>query len=776
MSVVTANKAVKSKTSKTATKPSISLAEVQAIIDPSTPPFFRAIFEEQDESKLLNRLGSCNSYPEYVVVAHRLAQLRDTHAVTGILSSKAYQEAKARSKVAEQALKQAEQALAVAEKTKGVDEIEKQVEAEREDIRQGVLGFEWRYNVALATAQKHPDYLKLASGIAKEKRKLAADERALLRRRSELDRDLKKAILRNGPADKSVIKLRADLQALDAEIGKDDEKEPTLTGIALLQEQAKVLHALLGNEITTPDGQRYFDGSGELELEPLYQAHLDRYEVDVEMKVMERRVELSHTENAHLRVAVEQARENLKTVGHDLLVHNAALARAKARAEAARKRIVRFEPQLIDDNFRLTLNKRRGQLAAIFAEDSLYKDNFLYAFRTRGDKAIWLAFAEVAHGKDEQEVIAILSKQPGVRKTEQKVAAPDYKSWATLHATAQITVDLPGGGHIHYAPHSSFKLKGKSHAQAGPYSERGIIRITKLAPADAVELLQSLGLHKKLCDSVPYDLIYRGSHRLGRVHPPYEPLASGRAALRVPDGHMVIHGLTGAGGFDAMKRLRTIVETGGLASIAERRRLDIQVTSMSPLGDIASGIDMGVPTKIGESTTYGGTIFFAMRPEILNRRDLWFSDRDFGGGHSRYKEYQAYAKKIGQSHIYDPCPVESRQKHLDTGLGHSNEAYFRHGISWNEVDTIFVTHGMYDQVAQAVNKWKSDGSLPSSLRVESFGEPQEVVEATPGEWVIAPDSGELIYLPDVPGKVQTYTSSISDKIKYRARELARLVD
>jgi hypothetical protein len=757
--------------------PIIAPVDVPAVIDPSTPPFYREILSEQDETTLLNRLSKTHSYPEYVVVMHRLAQLRDTHAVTGILSSSAYNDAKARYDVAALAVTQAEKALKAAQKLKGEKDIEAQIESEREDIRQGVLGFEWKYALALDAAKKDPTYLSISLGFDKEKKKGVADSRSLLKKRTEIDRDLKKAILRKGHSHESVVALRAQLREIDASLAPtEEEKSPTTNALSLMKEQAGVLKTLLGNEKTDGDGQRYFDGSGELDLEPLYAAHLEKYEMDVEMKVMERRIELSHSEHTHLRVAVEQARENLKDVGHDLQVHNAALARAKARSEAARKRIVRFEPQLIDSKFEHHLNERRGQLGAMFVEDSVYQDNFLYSFRTRGEQSTWVCFAEVSVGSDEDKIIKILSAQKGVKKTEQKVAAPDYKSWATLHPTSLITVEK-SGGRIHYAPHKSFKLGGKSNVQAGPYSERGILRITGLSPSKALQVIEALGFHKRICETVPYDLIYRGSHRLGRVHPLFEPLASGRKVLRIPDGHMAIHGLTGASGNESLKRLSTIVETGGLASIAERRRLDIQVTSMSPIGDIASGIDMGVPTKIGDSSTWGGTIYFVMKPEILNRRDLWFSDRDFGGGHNRYSEYQAYAKKIGQNHIYDPCPVDSRQNHLDKGLGNTNEAYFRHGISWNEVDTIFVSHGLFDKVVKAVNKWKAEGKLPESLRVDSFGEKSEgTVESSPGEWVIAPDSGELIYLPDVPGKVQTYSSSIDDKIKYRARELARLVE
>lgn len=753
---------------------------VKAVIHASTPPAFREILEEENEAKLLTRQLKASSYPEYVIVMHRLAQLRETHAVSGILSSSAYNDAKAAYDAAKVALDDAEKALRDADGDESDEKVEKKVEQERELITRGVLGHEWRYTLALEAATTHPAYLAVSTAVKKAEKKVASETRATAKRLAELDRELKKAIIRFGPAAPKVLELRKQLREMEKLVASADEPVVSASEAELAIERAKVLKQLLGNEKTEKNGERYFDGTGEIDLEPIYRAHLARYALDIEMQIMERRTALRHNgEQRHLLLAVEAAKQNLRDVSHDLDVHNAALERAKRRSEAARKRVVRFEHQKIDENFAKTLDARRGHLVAVFVEESLYLDNIIYAFRSRAESKAWVAFADVAYGASEDKMMEILLAQKNVSITEQKVKAPDYKSWATLQSTTRITVDLGDGARIHYSPHKSFKFKGKMQVQAGPYSERGNLRVVGLKPAEAMKALETVGLHKRLCRDVPYDLIYRGTHRYGRIHPQYEPLASGRSALQIPDGHMVIHGLTGAGGSDqAIKRLEMIVDTGGLKSIAERRRMDIQVQTMSPVGDIASGIDMGVPTKIGDSTTYGGSIFFVMKPEILNRRDLWFSDRDFGGGHNRYSEYQAYAKKIGQSHIYDPCPVDARQKHLDNGLGNTNEAYFRHEISWNEVDTIFVQHSLYEKVAAKVMLWKKEGKLPESLRIESFGETvdqPEAIEGQKGGWVIAAN-GDLIYLPEIPANVNKIDTSIDGKIRRRAAELARTVE
>jgi hypothetical protein len=125
-----------------------------------------------------------------------------------------------------------------------------------------------------------------------------------------------------------------------------------------------------------------------------------------------------------------------------------------------------------------------------------------------------------------------------------------------------------------------------------------------------------------------------------------------------------------------------------------------------------------------------------MKPEVLQRRDLWFSDRDYGGGEDRYKKYTKYAKKIGQGKIYREPDHEARQKHLAEGgvSGHYNEVYLKHEISWDEIDTIFVkaenssfsynsesskkSFDLTQKVTEIVSNAKKDGLLPDSIQVQ----------------------------------------------------------
>jgi hypothetical protein len=184
---------------------------------------------------------------------------------------------------------------------------------------------------------------------------------------------------------------------------------------------------------------------------------------------------------------------------------------------------------------------------------------------------------------------------------------------------------------------------------------------------------------------------------------------------------MVIHGLTGARDREeTLARLERIVESGGLKSSAERRRLGIEVETMSPKGDIASGIDTGVPCKVGATAGYGEGIYFGLRPEIIKRRDVFFSNTDFGAGESRYDEYTHYAKKIGQGKIFSPPGHAARIKHFSFGLDAYNEVWFRHEISWDEIDTLFVRADLIRAVSERVEGWIRSTSLPGHIRVECF--------------------------------------------------------
>jgi hypothetical protein len=261
-----------------------------------------------------------------------------------------------------------------------------------------------------------------------------------------------------------------------------------------------------------------------------------------------------------------------------------------------------------------------------------------------------------------------------------------------------------------------------------PYSERGVLKFENMNPDQAVQTAQNLNLMQGLAEDVPYSSIYRGAHRRGRVIPTHEEYATGEQTVGIPAGHMIVHGMTGAKNAEqALERLDQLHETGGLKSIAERRRMGLGLLhTLSPKGDIASGLDTGVATRIQNQTVHKSMVFFGFKPQAIERRDVFFSDSDFGSGHDRTPSYEAYAKSIGQETTHATPSDKSRKTHLINGLGPKNEAFFKHEVPWDEIDTIWVRSGPQDEdgmlkaTEERVQKWKAAGSMPQHIRVEGF--------------------------------------------------------
>lgn len=262
-----------------------------------------------------------------------------------------------------------------------------------------------------------------------------------------------------------------------------------------------------------------------------------------------------------------------------------------------------------------------------------------------------------------------------------------------------------------------------------PASERGQLRVEHADAATAVKHLNQLGITGALTAKVDYEKIYRGPRRQGRVHVLHPEYTEEKVKPKLKKNHMLLHGMTGVStNAQALTRLDNIVEAGGLKSISERRRMNIAARSMSPKGDIASGIDMAVPCKVGDHPAYGANkICFAMRPEALKRRDLFFAPCDYGASKTRYDQYQKYARSIGQQHMYDPPDHQARTRHLNKGLDSSNEAWLKHEINWDEIDTVFVADqdgspasGLVSQVKARIQKYQQQGLIPEHVRVEGY--------------------------------------------------------
>lgn len=751
------------------------------IIDPSTPPFYQEILETEDESTLLARLPKSHTYGEYVVILHRLSQLREQHAVTGLLSSAVYAKAKAEADVVKVRLDEAQAELEVLqqqlaaylaeiEKSLDDDHIAGQVETERAQLESELLGYEWRRRLALEAFEQHPEVVALRAEIEKATRRASHGNVSNEKKLQELTKKLRKSIIAKGPTHPDTVALLAEKEKLSSADSGDEQTVPA--EVADIEKQLDKLRLrLLGKEKEDKKtGERSFSG-GEIDLSDAFARAKEEVELPLEVRLLERQAEIrrSNLQGGEAADKVNAAKDKVAKIQAEydevaakVHVHEAALERAKRRAERARQKVVRFEPQQTGKDLEQELQKRPRQARALFVTDSELKDNILYVAALKGNA--FEAFAEIRAADDSQFVAKM--KKAGAT-VEANAAISTKNSYHNLAAGNRYTIKLPGKGAIHYVPHTP--LKGASPIM----SERGMLRVEGLAPDQAAKALQDFGLHSGLANEVPYDLIYRGTHRFGRVLPHHEPLASGREALKMPDGHMVVHGITGAGGGDAViKRLEQIVESGGLKSIAERRRMSIEVSSTCPESDTMEGIDMGVPTQIRKDTSYGSHMWLLMHPEVINRRDCFFVPSGSG--------YEAYAKSIGQGTIHDPAPVAGRQKHLDSGLGGGNEWYFHHEISWNEVDTILVADEIYNQVVSKVSGWKQQGLLPDNVRVTSVsaGLVEPETKAKKGGWQVDEATGEVFYEEEDLTPVQTSgaRNGAAMVIQRRARELARSLD
>lgn len=264
-----------------------------------------------------------------------------------------------------------------------------------------------------------------------------------------------------------------------------------------------------------------------------------------------------------------------------------------------------------------------------------------------------------------------------------------------------------------------------------PFSERGKISV-QLAPGvdikDVLLQLDELGFS-------PWKKFSQTIGPLNDIHSDYRQNRS--LQLNLPPDHCVLHGMTGVYSVeDAKKRFEQIVGVGGLLSYSERRRYNIFKHSMSPLGDLASGIDWGVPCTISKRPNYGKLIVFVMKPNILKREHVFFSDRDYGGGKDRHLYYNHYAKSLGQENFYSPPNHRSRQLHINKlfsshgisqvnggdGPSQLNEAWFRWMIRWDEIAAVLVSsQGDLDVSVRAmVKQAQTKNILPADLGVYTY--------------------------------------------------------
>lgn len=177
--------------------------------------------------------------------------------------------------------------------------------------------------------------------------------------------------------------------------------------------------------------------------------------------------------------------------------------------------------------------------------------------------------------------------------------------------------------------------------------------------------------------------------------------------LFLPGGKQVVHGIT-AGSLNtpevSLDSFKQIVEQGGLLSIRERRHKYICHQTSSPMGDILSNIDHGIPSAITDQPFYGDNIFIIISPAILFHKHIWFAPYDYGGGKSRGDQYHKYAQSLGQENINVSPSLKARKKHLRNIVDKDNEVFVRGGISCYLFRAVFVRDIIFKQTKQFIEQ------------------------------------------------------------------------
>jgi hypothetical protein len=276
-----------------------------------------------------------------------------------------------------------------------------------------------------------------------------------------------------------------------------------------------------------------------------------------------------------------------------------------------------------------------------------------------------------------------------------------------------------GGKRIEYVPHNQSGAK----SYQVPTSQRGRLTLEGYTPEEASKKLQELGIVGDLEEQVPFKAIMRSNRREGLVLPLLGDYLRGEAAPPVSK-HLITHGITSAHGNGAVKIMESILEGGGIHSIAERFRRGIKVRSSSPSGDIRSGIDHIVFCALDSGGTCGSgsPIRVAMKPEAFMRRDIAMAPRDFGGMGSRYDHYKDYLNKLRKQtghrtgSLYDPSEPEPRQIHLQKMSASPGSSEFNIGGSIPVEDMAIIgvqSQEMADRVNKLLDRLMQEGKITS---------------------------------------------------------------
>jgi hypothetical protein len=294
---------------------------------------------------------------------------------------------------------------------------------------------------------------------------------------------------------------------------------------------------------------------------------------------------------------------------------------------------------------------------------------------------------------------------PAGTPSYEAIGLADFKKGAAAHI-AHHENKVIGGKRIEYVPHAQ-------GARGAPTSQRGRLTVEGFSPKEATQRLQELGVVGELEPEVPFTSVMRSERRDGLIIPLHPDYLRGDAPPP-RSKYLLTHGIT-SGGYGADSKtvaiVKSVLQGGGLHSIAERFKRGIKVRSSSPAGDIRSGIDHIVFCSLDSGSTCGAnsSVKIALKPEAMMRRDVVLAPRDFGGMGSRYEHYKKYANTLRQkagaptASLYQPLPPSARQLHLNSKAKSPGSSEFNIGgsIPVEDMAVIGVTSA---DLAAAVNK------------------------------------------------------------------------
>jgi hypothetical protein len=200
------------------------------------------------------------------------------------------------------------------------------------------------------------------------------------------------------------------------------------------------------------------------------------------------------------------------------------------------------------------------------------------------------------------------------------------------------------------------------------------------------------------------------------------PRRDERLSLSTLGSRRLVHALTGVRSGDdeeLLGRLHSIARWGGVLAGSERRARGVVVTSLSPRGDHAAGIDRGVACTLASRPSVRSECWFSLRPELLQQRSWWAAPRDYGWEADPWAHYHRYnSERLGKRHLYGEGDRRGAERHLKATArsDRPNELYLPHSVCIEDIDTVYVPSRLYGAA------WRVMETLPEAYRPRVVGD------------------------------------------------------